>query len=137
MSFVDSITYPESGHSIVKIEHKGKIYQGEAWCHPDDEWSEFIGCGFAELRATLEALKEEYKEEKAKVDELKKFVKAIQQYKNFDNNSGTAKAMYRQLNQRIKHLENIENAKAGIKNIIRKRLAALEQLNKSKEDNAN
>lgn len=107
MNFVDSFIDKEAGISRVAIEHKGWTYWGLARKHPDDEWSDFFGCRLADDRATIAALKKEYKEAKEKCEECRKFVEAVKQYKNFDPESPTAKAMFRQLNRRIKAVNDL------------------------------
>ena len=126
MKFLKSWTFKDERLSQVHIEHKGEVYVGIAKCHPDDEWSEFTGCKFAELRATKEALKAQYKEEKLKLDAIKTFMTAVGQYKNFDGESSTAKAMYRQYNRRVKQLKEIASDIAAIDDVIKARLKSLE-----------
>lgn len=94
--------------SHTTIRFKNKDYTGIARLHPDDEFSKFTGCRIAEYRATISALKEEYRIEKAKYDECKKFVKAVEQYKKFNSEDPSAKAMYRQLNRRAKKLTELK-----------------------------
>ena len=54
------------------------------------------------MRAQLKALKAERAFLLTKCEECRKFVKACSQCKGWDKNSTTAKAIYRQLNRRIK-----------------------------------
>ena len=100
-----------SGLSVSKVLHNKKIYIGYAQLHSDDEKaglaSKYTGCRYAEIRAEIKALKDEYKKAKAACEECRKFVKACTQYKNFDKESPTAKAMFRQLNQRIKQVNKL------------------------------
>lgn len=107
MKFIDSYADPVSGESYVKVSHKKKIYGGKAKIHPEDSWSNFTGCRYAELRAEIKALKDEYRQKKHDCEECRKFVVAISQYAKFDKNSSTAKAMYRQLNRRIKEVNKL------------------------------
>lgn len=107
MKFLTSETYPNKGLSIVSIEHKGKNYRGEAKLHPEDTWSEFTGCRFAEERAEIKALKDEYKQKRHDCDECRKFVTAVQQYAKFDPKSPSAKVMFRQLKCRIKEVNRL------------------------------
>jgi len=95
--------------SVVVIEHLNKRFVGYARLHPDDEdrASEIIGGKYAEIRATIKALKYERKLEKEKCEECRKFVRACEQYKGFDKSSPTARAMYRQLNRHIKRVNEI------------------------------
>lgn len=134
MKFINSYVDKEIRMSEVIIEHKGKEFAGFADCHPEDAWSDYIGCKFAELRATLKALKYEYKIEKAKVDEIQKFITIVEQYKNFNKEDGTAKAMYRQLNRRLKNLKAIEEDINMVKKTIKARLKALEKTNQILKD---
>ena len=98
-----------TGKSFVKIKYKGKYYVGIAKLHPDDadKASKFAGCRFAEQRAVIKALKDELKQKRAACDECRKFVNAVTNYANFDPETPTAKAMFRQLNRRIKEVNNI------------------------------
>ena len=109
MNFVDYKYNKETGKSLVYMEHLGKTFIGCARLHPDDldKESELTGCTLAELRATINALKYERKLAKQKSDEAIDFVKACGGYKNFDKESPTAKAMYRQLNRRIKKVNDL------------------------------
>lgn len=134
MKFIDSHVYKEIRMSEVIIEHKGEEFVGFAVCHPDDTWSDYIGCKFAELRATLKALKYEYQIEKEKVNEIQKFIAIVEQYKNFNKEDGTAKAMYRQLNRRLKNLKAIEEDINMVKKTIKARLKALEKTNQILKD---
>ena len=132
MKFIDSFTDKDSRMSHVFMQHRGYVYEGISRCNPDDEWSEFTGCKFAELRAILKALEDEYKEEKVKVDAISQFVTAIEQYKNFNNEDASAKAMYRQYNRRVKRLEELKSDITDVKAVIKARLKSLETLEKKK-----
>lgn len=111
MQLVTSIYNEDLGVSVCEIIHKQQVYAGFARLHPEDKeaglGSKYTGCRYAELRAEIKALKAEYKKEKAACEECRKFVKACTQYKNFDNESPTAKAMFRQLNRRIKRVNDL------------------------------
>lgn len=110
MKFLTSKTYPDKGLSVVFVEHKGNNYRGEAKLHPDDTWSEFTGCRFAEERAEIKALKDEYKQKKHDCDECRKFAAAVQQYAKFNPDDPSARAMFRQLNRRIKEVNKLAGA---------------------------
>ena len=107
MRFLDSGTVKETGYSTVVIEHKGNKYVGQAKCHPDDTFSEFTGCRYAQERAEINALKDEWKQKKHDCDECRKYLIAVSQYAGFDKESSTAKAMFRQLNRRIKEVNKL------------------------------
>lgn len=106
MILVESIFNKLNGTSTVIIKHKGEYFCGSAKLHPEDleNASKYTGCRFAEMRAEIKALKKDYKKAKASCEECRKFVKACIQYKNFDKESPTAKAIFRQLNMRIKQV---------------------------------
>ena len=107
MRFLDSGTVKETGYSTVIIEHKRNKYVGQAKCHPDDTFSEFTGCRYAQERAEIKALKDEWKQKKHNCDECRKYLIAVSQYAGFDKESSTAKAMFRQLNRRIKEVNKL------------------------------
>ena len=107
MRFLDSSTVEEIGYSTVIIKHKGNEYVGQAKCHPDDTFSEFTGCRYAQERAEIKALKDEWKQKKHDCDECRKYLIAVSQYAGFDKESSTAKAMFRQLNRRIKEVNKL------------------------------
>ena len=109
MQLIESYFNETLGKSISVIKHKKKKYYGYAWVHPEDKEkaSKYTGCRYAEIRAKIKALKAEYRKEKAACEECRKFVKACSQYKNFDKESPTAKVMFRQLNRRIKQVNNL------------------------------
>ena len=107
MRFLDSGTVKETGYSTVVIEHKGNEYVGQAKCHPNDKFSEFTGYRNAQERAEINALKDEWKQKKHDCDECRKYLIAVSQYAGFDKESSTAKAMFRQLNRRIKEVNKL------------------------------
>lgn len=107
MRFLDSGTVKETGYSTVIIKHKGNEYVGQAKCHPDDTFSEFTGCRYAQERAEINALKDEWKQKKHDCDECRKYLIAVSQYAGFDKESSTAKAMFRQLNRRIEEVNKL------------------------------
>ncbi len=109
MKFVDSYYDKGSRISIVGMLHKGHIFKCHAYIHPDDvdKASEFAGCSYAETRAYIKALKYERKLLKDEAETCRKFIKSCECYKNWDKESPTAKAAYRQLNRRIKRVNDI------------------------------
>lgn len=109
MHLISSYFNPETGVSTVGIRHKKRTYYGTARLHPEDadKASKYAGCRFAKLRAEIKALKIEHRKEKEICEEIHKFVRACTQYKNFDETSPTAKAMYRQLHRRINKVNNL------------------------------
>ena len=110
MKFIESHIFNKSPETIyVTMQHLGVKFIDMARCHPDDmeNYSEYAGGELAELRATVKALKYERKIAKKKSDEALDFVKSCEGYAKFDPESNTAKVMYRQLNRRIKRVNDL------------------------------
>jgi len=109
MRFINSIYDSKTGYSRVIIEHMGKRFFGMAYLHPEDKdkASKYAGCSYAETRAEIKALKYERKIAKEKAEEFRKIVKACEQYKNWDKNSPSAKIIYRQLNLKIRKVNEL------------------------------
>ena len=61
MKFISSSYDKTTGRSKVVMQHLGVKFIGNAQVHPDefDKASEYAGCYYAELRATIKALKYE------------------------------------------------------------------------------
>lgn len=109
MKFISSHYDPETGRSTVTMQHLGVKFTGTAQIHPDD-WenaSTYEGCFIAENRAIILALKYERYIAKKKSDEAIDLLKSCNCYKDFDKDSPTAKALYRQVNRRIKRVNDI------------------------------
>ena len=143
MKFIDSKYIPETGISVVTIEHMGVLFYGHAYAHPEDKdtANEYVGCTYAEIRAEIKALKYERKILKDKCEECRKFIRACEGYKGFDKSSPTARALYRQLNRRIKKVNQLADEINELSRSISKhdfqRHAFLNHIKnkKSKEDN--
>lgn len=127
------------GRSVVIIQHLGELFRGEARVHPDDKEkaSEYAGCGYAEIRATIKALKYERKLAKDEAEICRKFIKSCECYKNWDPESPTARAAYRQLNRRIKKVnqltDKINSAMQGLEKSIWSRDVTLKAIDRRKE----
>ena len=113
MRLVDAYFNENTGISYATVEHTingiKRRFQGIAKVHPEDAGSKFTGCRYAETRAQIKALKAERESLIAKCEECRKFVKACSQYKLWDKESNTAKAIYKQLNSRIKQVNELTN----------------------------
>lgn len=139
MKFISSNYDPEWGESFVEMQHLGIKFPGFANVHPDDKEnaSEYAGCALAELRATLAALKYERRLAKKKSDEAIDFMKSCEGYAKFDKNSDTAKVMYRQVNRRIKRVndltDQINDLLEEIKMFGQKRQIILNAIKRNKE----
>ena len=97
--------------TYVYISHKGYDFVGRSRCHPDDveNFSDIVGGTYAEMRATIKALKFNRKLAKQEYKVCENFVKACLGYKNFDKESPTARAIFRQLNRKKKSIQAITN----------------------------
>ena len=109
MKFLTSVYDKESGLSVVDIKHMGRLFTGIAKLNSEDKEtaSEYAGCSYAEGRARIKALKYERKKLKEDAESCRKFIKACECYKNWDPSSPTARAAYRQLNRKIKKVNEI------------------------------
>ena len=114
----------ESGKSTVILKYKNKLYSGEAYLHPSDigYGSTYTGCTIAEIRATIEVLKDKINEAKAEYKVCKNFVSACSCYNKFNAEDPSAKAVFRQLNRKKANINKlyreIENLKEQEKTII-------------------
>ena len=109
MKFISS-SYDKNSHlSTVVMQHLGEKFTGTAHAAEKDQEkaSEYAGCYYAELKATIKALKYERKIAKEKADQAIDFVKSVECYTKFNKEDASAKAMYRQLNQRIKRVNDL------------------------------
>lgn len=145
MKFISSSYNKETGHSEVVIQNRGKKFIGAAQTHPEEEFpSKYFGCEYAEIRAEIAALKYEYKFEKQKVDEIKKFINACKCYNKYNAEDDTAKVIHKQLNKRIDRVndlaELINKRYKELDILLKKRevvLKALKRKKRTKEDNNN
>ena len=109
MKFI-SCDYNENSHyTIVCMEHLNIRFYGIAKLHPEDEYSKYVGAEVAESRATIKALQYEVQLKKVKLHEIENFIRACQQYKNFDKNSSTAKVVFKQYNRKLKEIKNLKD----------------------------
>jgi hypothetical protein len=111
MKLINAYLDENTGISYAIVEHTingtKRRFEGIARIHPEDTPSKFTGCRYAEMRAQIKALKAERHSLICKCEECRKFIKACSQYKNWDKESPTAKAIYTQLNKRIKAVNKI------------------------------
>lgn len=139
MKFISSSYDPNTGKSEVVMQHLGIKFIGTAQIHPDD-WenaSSYEGCFIAESRAIITALKWERKLAKTKADEAIDLLKACESYKNFDKENPTAKVLYRQINRRIKKVnditDKINNIYKSIEMHTHARVTVLRAIKRKKE----
>ena len=139
MKFIKSSYDPDTGHSYVIMQHLGKKFVGEAHLHPEDKdnASKYAGCEYAEIRAAIKALKYERKIAKNKADQALDFYKSCIGYADFDPESETAKVIKRQLNQRIKRVneitDSINNLMGELDRRIQHRTIVTNTLKRNKE----
>ena len=135
IKFIDSFFDSNSGISTVTVQCRGENYYGEALCHPDDIQSNFMGCHLAEARAQIKALKAEKKRLVQEYKDWQVFVKKCEQYKNFDKESSTARAMYRQLNRKKREVDYIEKWISVKKQYIDNKIKTYDKMvNKNEKD---
>ena len=140
MRFIDGFYDTDTGISIVMLEHLGKKFAGQAYLHPDDEAtaSEIVGCEYAEIRATMNALKYERKLKKHDYKVIENFIKACNCYNNFNKESLSARVMYRQLNRKKKEIndltKDIERFEGELKELISRREKIMEKMKAKKEN---
>ena len=122
---VNAIASQKDGESTVTLKYKNKEFTGFANLHPDDEWSDFFGCEIAEIRAKIYAAKWELQNRRQELKNCQNFIKAVECYADFNPESPTARAMYRQLNQRKKAVaiakERVASLQASIPIMIKNR----------------
>ena len=138
MKFIDSAYDEVSGLSEVTIQHLGTKFTGYAQVHPEeDKPSKYAGCRFAELRATIDALKYERQMLKNKADMALDFVKSLECYADFDKEDATAKCIYRQLNKRIdkvnKKTDEINDRIQELDASIRQREVVVKAMDRKKD----
>jgi hypothetical protein len=143
MKFISSDYDENTGISTVVMQHLGKKFTEQAFFHPEDKNpSKYAGCRFAEIRAIIKALKYERAIAKNKADMALDFVKSLECYAGFNKNTPEAKLMYRQLNKRIKRVNDLtDKINAAIQDLdisIRQRNIVTNALErkKAKKDNS-
>lgn len=124
MKIIDIQSDKDTKVSKVSIKHRGKVYTAFSRCAEEDTYLQFRGCYYAEKKARIKALKDEYKDKKADCEACRKFVRALSQYKNFDPKSSLARAMNKQLGLKFKEVnelaDNINASILSLKAVIRK-----------------
>lgn len=139
MKFLSSTYDSEKGISKVIIKHLGLNFIGRAFIHPDDKEkaSEYAGCGYAETRAVIKALKYERALAKREAEVCRKFVKACECYKCWNHEDNSARAIYRQLNRKIKKVndltDEINNKMFALERHIWNRDIALKAFERNKQ----
>lgn len=111
MKFISSSYDNATGEATVIMQHLGVKFTGTAKVHPDEKEnaSELAGCYYAELRATVKALKFEKQMLKDQYKIIKNFVDHCEDYNTFNKTDASALAVYRQLNRRKTAIKKIND----------------------------
>ena len=137
MKFLSSSYNQYTGRSTSIVQHLGKKFVGEAFSAPTEITSKYSGCFYAEIRATIKALKYERTKVKEEFKICKNFVKSIECYAKFNAEDESAKSIYRQLNAKekriIKLTEGIDSLKEKLRMAIKTRSQILEKLKDKNE----
>lgn len=108
----------ENGHAICEVKDDlGRIFKGEARCHPEDEdyASELTGCTIAEYRAQIEAARTYRNDTRIKLTALNQLLYSMNQSSNFSPKSYEAKMLYRQIRMMKEDLEIAKHQLAVLK----------------------
>lgn len=144
MKFISSSYNKETGVSKVIMQHLGIKFIGTAKVHPNEfnRASEYLGCSYAETRATIEALKYELELARKDAKICQNFVKSIECYSKFNSQDESAKSLYRQLNVKNKKVKELINKINNLKFCLNKDiinnsnlLFKAEKRKESKKDN--
>lgn len=78
-SIVNEYHNKESGLSMLTIQNKYGIFYGSSLCHKDDmeNYSEFVGLRYAEIRADMKFAQVRLKQEKIKLQTVENLLKDI------------------------------------------------------------
>lgn len=122
MKFISSSYDKETGISTVTMQHLGVKFKGAAKVHPEEKEtaSEFIGCHYAEQRATISALKYELELAKNDAKICQNFVKSLECYSKFNKKEESAKSVYKQLNIKLKKVKDLTTAINNLKYYLSK-----------------
>lgn len=98
ITFVNSEYNPDTTLAKVTVKCGNDYFVGYAKADEKDaQRSSFLrGCSIAELKANRKALKSQLKEFKRDYEVVKEFVNRCKQSKDFDENSMTAKMIFKQ-----------------------------------------
>lgn len=140
MKFISSSYDKENGVSTVVMQHFGKKFIGTAKVHPEeaDYASELTGCEYAEIRATIAALKYERKLAKIKSDNAIDFVKSCCCYTDFDPDDNSAKILKRQLTKRVQRVNDLTDEINELMELLQKKIEMRKKFleKRNKKDNS-
>jgi hypothetical protein len=118
IKFVDAIADEKTGLSRVWLRNGKKEYLGMAHLAEGDDWSHIFGCSIAEIRATIRIINDILRDKRKDLKAIENFVKALECYKNFDENSNTATCVYRQFNRKKIEIERLKMRRAELKKYL-------------------
>lgn len=135
MRFIEGNFNKDTGVSVVSVEHMGVVFYGIAKLHPEDQAyaSTYTGCNFAEMRATIKALKYEKQYRVYHLKEWEKFLHGCLDSKKFDKESDTAKVVFRQYNRQKKQITDIDKEIKDIQNQLDELIKAKNKLIESRK----
>lgn len=109
MIYIDGFFNKETGITTVIIQHMGEKFVGIAKLHPDDKnrSSVLVGGRYAEMRATIKALKYEKRILKQEYNIIKNFYTNCTQCKGYQIDSNMDKIFRKQLYKRQKRINEI------------------------------
>lgn len=125
MKFLYGYFNQNTGESNVALADRYGTYVGQAKLHPDDKInaSEYMGCGLAQKRAWIKALKNRRRRTKIKLNTIKNLIKDIDQNcSNLTNLPAFKKRLNLKLKYYNKEIEDINNDIDEINKNIKKRI---------------
>lgn len=137
MIYIDSDFNKKTGITTVTIQHMGEKFIGTAKLHPDDKDrnSVLVGGRYAEMRATIKALKYERRILKQEYNIIKNFYTSCTQCKDYQFDSNMDKIFRKQLYKRQKRINEITEDIAFIQITLAKDILQRDKLlTKTKND---
>ena len=135
----------DTGHACYLYRaSNGKVYCGEALCHPDDKefMSRLTGLHIAKMRCMIEYAKDEKIRIYGKLQGIKQIYYNIIQSKNFNRDNYESKMIYRQMKfierEYIDICDSIAELKNGLKVYLDSKAAFQKDIiNKRKKNSSN
>jgi hypothetical protein len=134
---------PETGLSKVWIKNKYGVFMGKSRLHPEDKEfaSEYIGCHFAEMKATINAYKKKKQDLQLRLKELVYFNEILMTTRGADMQSTEARKLRKRiyiLKKEIEQVEKkIEKLKDDFQYEVKARDESMRLLRKIKENRKN
>ena len=134
---------PETGLSKVWIKNKYGTFMGKSRLHLEDKEfaSEYIGCHFAEMKATINAYKKKKQDLQLRLKELNYFYEVLKSTKYINLDSIETRKLRKRiyiLEREIKKVDQeINNLKSEFQYEVKARDEGIELLKKIKENREN